>query len=355
MKILLLTLSDNADHQDAVYSMFRVLRTSYAVKAILVKNPKVNIENDVDIKTINAPKRPGLTIQAFNILQLIKMIFFIWRGHFDFIYIESLHIWNLFIWIIHPSITKVIQVIHDVDPHPGDSSVKMVELMNQLTCKYVDAIILRSKVSINRFKEKYKTTKPIEAIDLWRSSVDYTPMIHTRRALFFGRINKYKGIEYLKKITEICNNVQFDIVGRVEDNTKEIVNGLSKLPNVHLCCEYISEKRKVEFFKQADFFILPYKSATQSGVVIDANRYSRPVIAFNVGGIKDQVLSGYNGYLVESDNVEEFSKVIDKTASLSITDLDRLSVSSYDYFKSRFSVDVAAKQLIVFLNFLKKK
>ena len=34
------------------------------------------------------------------------------------------------------------------------------------------------------------------------------------------------------------------------------------------------------YFHQCDFVILPYKSPSQSGVVLDADKFGRPQIAF---------------------------------------------------------------------------
>ena len=53
-----------------------------------------------------------------------------------------------------------------------------------------------------------------------------------------------------------------------------------------------------EAFVNCDWVIVPYNSASQSGIIIDAYKYSRPVIAFAVGAIPEQVDANKSGYLV---------------------------------------------------------
>ena len=56
--------------------------------------------------------------------------------------------------------------------------------------------------------------------------------------------------------------------------------------------------------------MLPYKSATQSGIVQVAVNFCMPVIAANVGGIGEVIEDGKTGFVVEKENPEKLSQAI---------------------------------------------
>lgn len=58
---------------------------------------------------------------------------------------------------------------------------------------------------------------------------------------------------------------------------------------------YVSDEEMKNYFVNCDWVILPYNSASQSGVIIDAYKYSRPVISFEVGAIVEQIIDGKSG------------------------------------------------------------
>ena len=57
---------------------------------------------------------------------------------------------------------------------------------------------------------------------------------------------------------------------------------------------------------------MPYKDATQSGIVQVAVNFGKPLIGSNVGGLGEIIKNGYNGYLVEKNNPEELANAIEK-------------------------------------------
>ena len=56
--------------------------------------------------------------------------------------------------------------------------------------------------------------------------------------------------------------------------------------------------------------MLPYISATQSGIVQIAYGFDKPVIATNVGGLPEVVLDGKTGYIVEPEDAKGLSERI---------------------------------------------
>lgn len=140
-KVLLVTFSDNADHQDTMFGMHEEMRkrSDWDAYLLCIKKPKVELQQSDHTWMVDCPERPGMTKKTFNLPSLLSIIRRIRRKHFDTIYFESLHTWNLPIMMMSGK-AKTYQVIHDVIPHENDSQVKMVDLMNKAVVKLADTI-----------------------------------------------------------------------------------------------------------------------------------------------------------------------------------------------------------------------
>ena len=60
----------------------------------------------------------------------------------------------------------------------------------------------------------------------------------------------------------------------------------------------------------SDLLILPYKSASQSGIISQAWKYNLPVIANDVGGLPEYIVDGKSGYVVKYNSISSLSKKI---------------------------------------------
>ena len=60
-KVLLVTFSDNADHQEVIYSLFEELIRKLDVWVMSIRNPKVPHLDNNRVKYVDAPLRPGIT------------------------------------------------------------------------------------------------------------------------------------------------------------------------------------------------------------------------------------------------------------------------------------------------------
>ena len=58
------------------------------------------------------------------------------------------------------------------------------------------------------------------------------------------------------------------------------------------------------YFAAADLVMIPYLSATQSGIVQIAYAFDKPVVATKVGGIPEVVRQDATGFLVEPGDAE---------------------------------------------------
>jgi glycosyltransferase involved in cell wall biosynthesis len=80
---------------------------------------------------------------------------------------------------------------------------------------------------------------------------------------------------------------------------------------VVLVDRYVGDEEVGLYFSAADVVVLPYTSATQSGVVQIAFAFEKPVISTRVGGIPEVVNDGVNGILIAPSDSDAMAGAIE--------------------------------------------
>lgn len=126
--------------------------------------------------------------------------------------------------------------------------------------------------------------------------------------LFCGLIRPYKGLDILLDALPLIlakQDVHLGIVGEMWGGGAEYFEQIDRLgieKHVTVVNEYVSNARLGQWVRSADVVILPYRSATQSGIVQLAFGLGTPVITTRVGGLVDVVEDGVTGLLVEPNS-----------------------------------------------------
>lgn len=341
-KILFITFSDNADHQDMAIAMYDAIKKDYDSYLIITENAKVEVEDDNHIIRVKCPLRPGLTRGTFNVGNFQKVYNWIKKGEFDDIFFESLHLWNVFIMQLHKK-PKYYQMVFDVIPHEG---AKSVEIMNKTIGKQADLIVLTNEKYLSTMSTMYNIPiEKIKWIPMVRRFPEYSMPRMTKKCLFFGRINPYKGANNLYEIAKRCKSISFEVFGPVSEQEKDVVNKLTSLPNVDVHPGYITGNQMGEAFRDCDWVLLPYSSATISGVVVDAYRYSRPVLAFDVGAIHEQISEGKSGYIIPANNIGAFCEKLESVINYDNDTYSLMCQNAYQYGQEQYGVICARKRL----------
>jgi len=138
--------------------------------------------------------------------------------------------------------------------------------------------------------------------------------------LFFGRITPYKGLEYLidaiRSLDSTSERYRLIIAGRpdrCEDywaaRTKEMVDRVESGQIILRAC-FIPDEDTEVYFKAADVLALPYRQIYQSGVLFLAHSFGLPVLATDVGSLKDDIVEGRTGFVVRPEDALDLARVI---------------------------------------------
>jgi glycosyltransferase involved in cell wall biosynthesis len=134
--------------------------------------------------------------------------------------------------------------------------------------------------------------------------------------LFFGYIRAYKGLNYLiDALPAVLKQqpVKLIIAGEFYDNEEKYrqqIKGLELEQDIILKADYIPNEDVGLYYAAADVVVLPYISATQSGIIQIAYNYNKPVITTNVGGLPEVIEEGQTGFIVPAQDTQALADSI---------------------------------------------
>jgi len=109
-------------------------------------------------------------------------------------------------------------------------------------------------------------------------------------------------IEAFPRILSEHQNARLLIVGEFYDDPKEYFELIKKLKiekQVKVINQFVPNEDVGKYYNSADVVILPYRSATQSGILNVAYGFNKPVIVTDVGGLAEFVDEGKTGFVVK--------------------------------------------------------
>jgi D-inositol-3-phosphate glycosyltransferase len=140
--------------------------------------------------------------------------------------------------------------------------------------------------------------------------------------LFFGRIRPYKGLGYLveafQQIALRGQGYRLIIAGEPKKESVEYWREIQQTiersqvgEQVIQQIRFISDEETEIYFKAADVLVLPYTEVFQSGVLFLAYSFGLPVIATDVGSLRDDILEGETGYVCQSCDATDLARTLE--------------------------------------------
>ena len=220
---------------------------------------------------------------------------------------------------------KIIVNCHNItahEPKPWDNQ------MTKSFFSYCDGFMVMSntvEADLKAIKSnpKYKRS-PHPIYDVFGDSVDKDKARNSlglgqeNIILYFGLIRDYKGLDILLDSAKLLKNrmkkFKILVAGECYGNENKYIQ-LAQENNVmdiiDFRFDFVPNEKVSQYFCASDLVVLPYKSATQSGVVPIAYHFDKPVVVSNVGGLHEIVEEGKSGYVCDP-TPESISEMIIK-------------------------------------------
>jgi glycosyltransferase involved in cell wall biosynthesis len=208
---------------------------------------------------------------------------------------------------------KCIFECHNVFPH--ESTVLDLPMV-QYGLGGGDAFIAFSRSNVSRLqalfpdKKQYYTALPAVFAHSSNATRD------GRTILFFGIVRPYKGLEVLiEALPIVLGQVDCKLIIAGEfyeplDHYLESVRRLGLEPYVEVNDRYVPNEEIPQLLDRADVLVLPYRDATQSGVLRMALSSGLPAVASNVGAFPDEIQDGVSGLLVEPGDPDSLARAL---------------------------------------------
>ncbi len=185
----------------------------------------------------------------------------------------------------------------------------------------VDAVVVHGEALREQFHRVFPGVPPevqVAAIPhgtfaLYKRWDDPNIVEEPSTVLFFGRISAYKGLEDLIAAQPLVSaevpEARFIIAGRGQDFAPYRA-GIRDLRRFEIHNRFISNREVPKFFRRATIVVLPYREASQSGVIPIAYAFGKPVVATRVGSLPEVVEDGVSGMIVEPGRPAELARAL---------------------------------------------
>lgn len=280
--------------------------------------PELKIYNDyVDLSNVYLVNHQVDRNHSWRELtSAFSIINFIQKGKFDVIHCDfPFRRAKLLLYLFRK---KIVWVQHDPFPHTGHNYPWEYRKAVSLAYKLIPKFVILNHYHYNRYCKEYHLKPsqvfvnrlgPLECINLFKTK----DIIERRNnVLFFGRIVKYKGVEFLceamKRVHEAIPDATCTIAGSGKFYFD--IDPYMALPYFEIHNRFIEEVELAKFIQQCTVSICDYTDATQSGGILTSFAMNKPVIASNLDTLKEMVKDGHNGILIPPCDSEALADAI---------------------------------------------
>lgn len=254
-------------------------------------------------------------------------------AHFHFFHVGPLELFNVLLARLLG--LRVVVTAHDVQSFVERLSVPW---MLKTAYRLSDKVIAQSRVSEGELRKALGIPEAKIAViphGNYLPFIGKVPAHAEARArvglpneaqvlLFFGHIKRVKGLDILlaampRLIQEHPNTVLL-VAGRVwKDDFQRYQSQVEALGIASYCTfhtRFIPDSEVAYYYAAADVIVLPYRRIYQSGVLLMAMSYGKPVVVSDIEGMTEVVSDGENGYVFSDGDAEVLAdKLIEATSN----------------------------------------
>jgi len=217
---------------------------------------------------------------------------------------------------VRKSGARVISVVHNVIPHeprPGDKLLLRYFLNRSDAFVVMNRSVARDLLALKPGARYALQPHPIydhfgAKVPAQTAREKLALPVDKKIILFFGFIRRYKGLDNaIRAMAFLSDDYRLVIAGEMYGDFSEyerLIHETGCEQRIIARLQYIPEDEVPLYFSAADVLLLPYTSATQSGIMQIAYHYNLPAIVTDVGGLAEMIEDGKTGLVVRSTQPE---------------------------------------------------
>ena len=201
-----------------------------------------------------------------------------------------------------------------------------------------DIIILTpsmiDKVKVSKHKIICIPDRPIDT-NIFKPSIPFKDRSYAIG--YVGRLEEGKGIMELLEAMKMIDDIRLIIVGDgpLLDKVKKYIHE-NRLDNIILT-GWVDKEKVADYLNNIRLLILPSSSEGLPSIILESMACATPVMAMNVGGIRDVIRDGFNGILLNSNSPKYLAYKI--TEALHSDTLYRLSLNAYRFVIENYTYE----------------
>lgn len=289
----------------------------------------VDVKTDYPIIKIGGGSRLSVAWSQINPLTFLKIAWTMVRGQFDMLHVingenRPLVVWAI-LWARLLGIRSLV-TIHDPLPHPCAKLEVATYKIGLLSRRLAGELNIHDKAHIDIVSDE--SGRPVHIFplpDMAKSFGRPEKLRKRQEVLFFGRMEPYKGIDNFVELgIRMRGEGRFTLAGK--GNVPEaLLKTMAEHPDIFTVKHrHVSDEEMIEMMDRAKVALLPYHSATQSGVPPVAVARGALPVGFAVGGLANQ-LPALGGIAVPPGDLDALETAVRTGLAMNETALRRLT------------------------------
>ena len=328
MRICYLLLSPTFGmHQYTADLANRMVQAGHTVQLVTTEHhPAHRYLPDIERRTPVSNRTTGFSAEGIQLSSAEAVTEAVKALRPDVVHVTGPHLWNVLILrALRDDGIPVTHTLHDLDPHPGTAFGPLIRVWNQWIVRLADHVLVHANEYRDRLLE----------MGLERSRVGCTPLLHLFLGhiylntvvaladdvayepwvLFFGRIERYKGLDHLITAWAMMEAVN----GREAPAPRLVLAGPGDLsdvwsgplpPGIEVRNGLIEDEEALDLFRRCGLLVLPYMGATQSALIPAAYFFHKPVMAAPSGALDEYVEDGETGWVIEPNHPASLARCL---------------------------------------------
>lgn len=199
---------------------------------------------------------------------------------------------------------KIVLTVHNLYPHNMSDSerIKYKKRFGYLA-KYIDAYIVHLKSTKERFASEFSINKEkvfvsYHGIYVGRNIESKESLQGARKSvILYGYQSHYKGADLVVKAYGLLPKEERDmllitIVGKTDDTLFKSNHDEAKHLGINWINQFVSDEELYSMISSSDLILLPYREISQSGVLLLALSYKKPILTSDLPSFLE-TLDGY--------------------------------------------------------------